>query len=182
MWTETGAIQTKMSNDTGEGTILVCRIEVPQYTDHLSIWFLNTGKSGAQYWDSNFGKNYIFRFVVEDLENEHVEIVHDPNGPLSWFNVEVTASPDVSDLAVLYRIMNDPAASQEDKRLPLTPEGPPDGAGKRKWKGSAPVPEKAVVRFTFAYNAYGNPHTDTNSGKGYLTWRGAERDTQAGVL
>lgn len=183
MWSETGAILTKVSDDTGEGTMMICRIDLPPDADHLTVWFLNTGKSGAQYWDSNSGRNYVFRFVVEDLLIDSVEVVHDPKDPMSWFRIEVKASQEVSGLGVLYRIMNDPAAVREvDTLLPLTPAGPPDSEGKCKWSGSAPVPENAVVRFTMAYNSYGNPHADTNNGKGYLTWIGSKPDPQAGVL
>jgi len=182
LWSETGAILTKVGNDPGEGTMMICRVDLPQDADHLTVWFLNTGKSGAQFWDSNFGRNYIFRFVVEDLHIHFAEVFHDPHDPLSWFRIEVLASPEISDLAVLYRIMNQPSAVlEEDVRLPLTP-GPPDSEGRCKWSASTPVPENAVVRFTLAYNTYGNPHADTNSGNGYLTWIGAEPNPQAGVV
>jgi hypothetical protein len=182
LWSETGVVLTKLSNEPGEGTMMTCGITLPEDADHLTVWFLNTGKSGAQFWDSNFGRNYIFRFVVEDLDIESVAVVRDAKGPLSWFKIEVAALAEVSDLAVLYRIMNDPSAGREDKRLELTSIGTPDSAGRLKWSASTPVPENAAVRFTFAYNAYGNPHADTNSGKGYLTWAGAKKDLAAGVL
>ncbi|HLK66128.1 MAG TPA: DUF6209 family protein [Bryobacteraceae bacterium] len=176
LWSETGTVLTKLSNDPGEGTMMMCRIDVPADADHLTIWFLNTGRSGADYWDSNYGANYIFRFVVEDLQLDFAEVAH------GSFRIELTASSEVSDLAVLYRIMNDPSAIREvDTRQPLT-ASEPDGAGNRRWSGSAAVPENAVVRFTLAYTAYGNPHADTNSGKGYLTWSGAKADPQAGVV
>ncbi|MEO8131321.1 MAG: DUF6209 family protein, partial [Bryobacteraceae bacterium] len=89
MWTESGAIQTKMSNDTAEGTIMVCRLDIPHDIDHVSIWFENTGKSGAEYWDSRNGQNYIFRFVAVDIEVDAVKVVPDPEKPLAWFHVDV---------------------------------------------------------------------------------------------
>jgi len=182
LWSETGVVRTKLTDELGSGTMMICRISIPENADHLSVWFLNTGKSGAQFWDSNLGRNYIFRFVVEDFNVSSVAVVHDAKGPLSWFNIEVAALPEVSDLTVLYRIMNNPAADPEDKRLALTSAGPPDSDGRLKWSGSVPVPEDAVVRFSFAYNAYGNPHADSNSGRGYLTWSGAKQNPEAGVL
>ena len=182
LWSETGTILTKESNEPGEGTMMLGRVDLPKDADHFTVWFLNTGKSGAEFWDTNFGRNYVFRFVVDDLTIESVAVVKDPNRPLSWFRVAISASPEISDLAVLYRIMNGPSPDKEDQSLPLIPAGPPDSGGSRKWTGTTPVPETAVVRFTFTYNAYGNPHSDTNSGKGYLTWFGAQRDTEAGVL
>jgi hypothetical protein len=102
----TGAMQTKMSNDTAEGTIMVCHIDIPPDVDHVTLWFLTTGESGAQYWDSNFGKNYIFRFMVDDFDVDLVEVVHDPAKPVAWFRIEVTAAPDVTGMDVVYRIVN----------------------------------------------------------------------------
>lgn len=182
LWSETGTILTKTGDEPGEGTMMVGTIDLPLDAGNLVLWFLNTGKSGAQFWDSNNGRNYVFRFVVEDLDITSVEVVHDAHDPLSWFRIEVAATPEVNDPAVLYRIMNDPSAPRDvDHRLPLT-AGPTDSAGKRRWSGTASVPEGAVVRFTLAFTAHGDPHADTNSGNGYLTWAGAQRNTEAGVL
>jgi hypothetical protein len=183
LWSESGTVRTKVTNDPGEGTMMIGRINLPPDADHLTVWFLNTGKSGAEFWDSNVSRNYVFRFVTEDLRIEFAQVVPDANDPLNWFRIEVLATDEVSDLAVLYRIMNDPSAVRElDVRLPLDAQGSSDFAGDRRWSGSAPVPEHAVVRFTLAYTSYGNPHADTNSGKGYLTWPGAQSNPQAGVV
>lgn len=183
MWSETGEIQTKITDEVGEGTMMLCRIEVPHDADHLTLWFLNTGTSGAEYWDSNFGRNYIFRFVVEDLEIVSVGVERSSTTRKERFQIEVQASSAVEDVAVLYRIMNDPAAPKDkDMRLELKTDLPISVSEKRKWSGSAPVPADAVVRFTVTYLSYGNAHADTNSGKGYLTWAGAQRNREAGVL
>jgi Family of unknown function (DUF6209) len=174
---ETGEILTKITHEPGEGTMMVGRIWLPEDADHLTVWFLNTGRSSAQYWDSNFARNYVFRFVVEDLQIERVAV------DASGFHIEILASPEVEDLAVLYRIMNAPDAHKEqDTRFNLTLHDPADPSAKRRWSGTIPVPKGAVVRFVLAYTSYGNPHSDTNSGKGYLTWAGAERNREAGVL
>jgi Family of unknown function (DUF6209) len=184
---EIGATQTKMSHDTAEGTILVCRIAIPQGVDHVTLWFRKTDPSGAQSWDSDYGKNYIFRFMIEDFDIDSVEVAPDPAKPMAWFRVQATAAPDISDLGVFYQVMNQPAgphlrAPHPQEFLALLPESPPDVSGKRKWSGAAPVPQNAVIKLTFSYHAWGNVHTDTNSGHGYLTWPGARKDPQAGVL
>lgn len=187
LWTQTGAIQTKMSNDTAEGTVMVCHIDIPDDVDHVTLWFLNTGKSGAQYWDSNFGKNYIFRFMVEDFQVDVAEVVSDPAKPMDWFVIKATAAPDLTDLVVEYRVVNQPAGtpvgeSSPPESMQLETAGPPATSGKRKWSGTAPVPQNAVIKFSFKYTAWGNVHSDSNSGHGYTTWPGAKRDPQAGVL
>ena len=185
--TETGALQTKMSNDTAEGTIMVCHIDIPPGVDHITLWFLNTGKSGAEYWDSDSGKNYIFRFIVDDFDVDLVEVVADSAKPMAWFRVDVSAAPEVTNMGVVYRVVNQPAGGPTHESLPheylaLAPAGPPDSPGRRKWSGSAPVPQNAVIKLSFRYEAWGNVHTDTNSGHGYTTWPGAKPDHQAGVL
>jgi hypothetical protein len=179
LWSESGKILHKITDEPGEGTMMIGRIDLPDSADHLTIWFLNTGKSGAECWDSNEGCNYIFRFVVEDLHVVAVGVIPDDNAPLSWFRIDVMALDEVDEVVISYRVMNDPAGGL-DRSQPLTP-GTIDG-NERHWTGSAPVPEHAVVRFTLGYSAYGVPHTDTNSGKGYLTWTDAKRNIEMGVL
>jgi hypothetical protein len=168
---KTGRLLTKVTLDTGEGTMITGQIEIPGDADHLTIWFLNVGKSGEQYWDSNHGKNYIVRFTTEDIDIDSVEV----SGGM--FRIAVNASPEISDLAVHYRIMNTPAGpnAAPEQVLRLTRSG-------EKWSGSVPVLEGAVIRFTVHYQAYGNPYADTNNGKGYLTWAGAVADHEAGVV
>jgi hypothetical protein len=182
LWTESGAIQSKMSNDTAEGTIMVCSIQIPPDVDHVSLWFLNAGKSGAEYWDSNFGKNYIFRFVVADLDVESVKVVQVPGTHQSQFEVDLTAAPDVSQVGVSYWITNASPPAAAPSYLALSPTGPPDTSGHLKWSGAVAVPQNAVVKFSFVYSAWGNQHEDTNGGHRYLSWPGAVYDRAAGVL
>lgn len=182
LWTESGAIQSKMSNDTAEGTIMVCSIQIPEGVDHVSIWFLNTGKSGAKYWDSNFGQNYIFRFVVADFEVESAKVIPVAENSHAQFELEVKAAPDVSGIGASYWVANAAVPAVAPSWFALSPVGAPDESGWQKWAGSLAVPKNAVVRFTFRYSAWGNEHVDTNSDHGYLTWPGAVRDPQAGVL
>jgi len=182
LWTESGAIQSKMSNDTAEGTIMVCSIEIPEGVDHVSIWFLNTGKSGAEYWDSNSGRNYIFRFAVADFEVKSAKVVPVAENSHAEFEVEVKAAPDVSAIGVSYWIANAEVRAVAPSWFALSRAGVPDDSGWQQWTGSLRVPENAVMRFTFAYTAWGNEHVDTNGDRGYTTWPGAERDPQAGVL
>ena len=178
-----GAIQTKMSNDTAEGNIMVCSIDIPAGVDHLTLWFLGTYASGARYWDSNFGKNFFFRFMVEDFDVDRCEVLPDATKPIAWFQVDLTTAPDVTDIGIDYQVVNQPAGWQSPHEfLALSASGESDTSGNRKWSGSAPVPRNAVIKLAFRYHAWGNEHFDTNSGHGYTTWPGARSDPQAGVL
>ena len=182
LWSETGEILTKLGDEPGEGTMMNCNIDLPADADHLTLWFLNTGKSGAQFWDSNFGRNYIFRFVANDFHIISVRVVRDTTKPIGWFELQIVAQPEIYNLIALCRIMNDPAQVKTEQHLALTPFSSLDSEGLRPWFGRMPVSEDAVVQFTITYNAYGNSHRDTNSGKGYLTWPGAVRNIEAAVL
>jgi hypothetical protein len=182
LWSETGEVLTKRSTEVGEGTMMTGRITIPADAESLTIWFVNTGSSGAEYWDSHFGQNYQFRFVVEDLEIDSVAMTRDPKGEAAQFQISVTAESEVSELAATYRVMNHDAPTAPLHRLPLAPLEQRTPADKRQWQGSAPVPPDAAVRFTLSYRIDGEIHTDTNSGYGYLTWPGAERNVEAGVL
>jgi hypothetical protein len=182
LWSETGKVLTKLDNEPGEGTMMISKIELPADADHLTLWFLNTGETRAQFWDSNFGRNYIFRFVANDFHITSVHVVPDTTKPISRFEMQIVAQPEIYDLIAIYRIMNDPAQPNIEHHLALTPSPFLNSEGLRPWSGRTAVPENAVVQFTITYNAYGNPHRDTNSGKGYLTWPGAVRNVEAAVL
>lgn len=182
LWSETGEVLTKVDNEPGEGTMMICSIELPADADHLTLWFLNTGKTGAQFWDSNFDRNYIFRFVTNDFHITSVRVVPDTTKPMSWFEMQIVAQPEIYDLIAAYGIMNAPTQTKTEHHLVLTPSSSLNSEGLRPWSGRTPVPQNAVVQFTITYNAYGNPHRDTNSGKGYLTWPGAVRNVEAAVL
>jgi hypothetical protein len=48
----------------GTDEILKAHIDIPADTTEVILWFSNSGRSGQEYWDSNFEKNY--RFSVND--------------------------------------------------------------------------------------------------------------------
>ena len=84
----------ELSLEAGEGTMMRGQIELPADADHLALWFLNTGATGAQYWDSNSGTNFVFRFVAEDLEVESAKVTRDAHAARSWFRVAISATAE----------------------------------------------------------------------------------------
>ena len=52
----------------GTDSVLKGNFTVPTDSNEAIIWFLNTGKSGNVYFDSDFGKNYRFPVAAEVLE------------------------------------------------------------------------------------------------------------------
>jgi hypothetical protein len=176
----TGVVLHKRDNVPGEGTMMLADINIDPHAEYLSVWFRNTGKSGAQYWDSDFGRNYRFRFVVQDLHIDLVRVAPVQGKPQSTFHIDVSTRPEVSQLAVVYRIINDQSHHPPELRLPLSPQGLE--SGKRHWSADSVVSEGAVVKFSLFYTAAGTSYHDTNSGKEYLTWAGSKPNSEAGVL
>ena len=45
-------------------------LSIPSGSEEATIWFLNTGRTGNEYYDSDFGKNYRFSVVpgISDIE------------------------------------------------------------------------------------------------------------------
>ncbi len=63
----------KKAKDANEATILKGVFTVPSGSEETVIWFLNTGDTGNEYYDSDFGKNYRFPVLPETVETEVAE-------------------------------------------------------------------------------------------------------------
>jgi len=175
----TGVVLHKRDSEPGEGTMISADIGIDPKAEHLALWFRNTGKSGAEYWDSDYGRNYRFRFVVQDLHIDLVRVAPLQGKPQSTFHIDVSSNMEVSELSVTYRVINDKSLHPPELRLPLLPK---DQQGGKHWSAESVVPEGAVVKFSLFYTADGIPYHDTNSGKEYVTWAGSKPDREAGVL
>jgi len=60
----------KKTKDAAAETFLKGVLSVPAGSREAIIWFLNTGKTGIKYYDSDFGKNYRFPVVPVIIETE----------------------------------------------------------------------------------------------------------------
>lgn len=169
LWSETGVIRAKAGNDVGEGTMMKGTIVVPADAEEVIVWFLNTGRSGREYWDSNYGANYHFRFVGEDIKVEHAAVVSSPQQPTDRFEVMISAAPDVEGVGVKYSVVNTAPAPPLESQAELVPSRAGGAGGRRTWSNDdVAVPHGAVVYFTVAYRARGRTYTDDNNRKGYL--------------
>jgi hypothetical protein len=66
---ETSGARKKVS----EATVLKGVFSIPSGSEEAVIWFVNTGTSGHEYYDSAFGNNYRFPVLPEAAETEVVE-------------------------------------------------------------------------------------------------------------
>jgi hypothetical protein len=64
----------KKVKEINEKTILKGVFRVPSGSEEAVIWFLNTGNSGNEYYDSDFGNNYRFPVLPETVETENPDV------------------------------------------------------------------------------------------------------------
>ena len=55
------------------GKLLKGVLPIPSGSEEAIIWFLNTGQTGNEYYDSDFGKNYRFPVLTNTIETEIAE-------------------------------------------------------------------------------------------------------------
>jgi hypothetical protein len=161
--TPTGQVVARIADDPAEATFMTTSIDIPDDAQELIMWFLNTGQSGRQFWDSNEGANYIFRFTSLDIQGENATVVSDPETPFGGFEVSVTALPEVADVVVNFEVINNPPDDPFAGNVPLVAGELEDG--RRTWAVSGvAVPRGANIRFQFTYAVGGRTYVDDNDG------------------
>jgi len=154
----------RYSNDPVEATLMRTSIDIPEDAEELIVWFLNTGRSGMEYWDSDYGANYVFRFTSIDIQGEEASVSSDPQTPYSGFNVSVSALATVSSVAVTFDVVNNPP-DQPFSRTVTMAAGALDENGRRPWSLSGfAVPYQARIRFSFVYVVSGRTFVDDDDG------------------
>jgi len=155
--TPTGQVVSRFSDDPVEATMMTTSIDIPADADELILWFMNTGQSGFEYWDSDYGLNYIFRFTSIDIQGENATVAGDA------FAVDITSLPAIENVHVNFKIINHPplAGSVPLVRGIIT-------NGRRAWSAHGiAVPAGANVWFTFTYTIDGRSFIDDNDGAGF---------------
>lgn len=164
--TPTGQVVTRIADDPVEATFMTTSIDIPDDAEELILWFLNTGQSGQQFWDSDYGANYIFRFTSIDIQGESATVVSDPETPYGGFQVSLSALPVVENVVVHFTVINNPPDQPFTGSVPLV-----SGAlveGRRAWEvAGVAVPRGANIRFQFTYTVDSRTFTDDNDGAGF---------------
>jgi hypothetical protein len=159
---ETGIVTTKRTPLPEGGTMMKTQVRVPANAQEVILWFVNSGRSGAVYYDSDYGRNYTFRFVSRDIRVLSATVVSDPQTPYSGFGVEVSAAPEISQVSVHFTVLNNPVPFSGTVALQKT-------GSDNIWSASGiGVPYRAVIRFEILYVVDGSTYTDDNHGQGYL--------------
>lgn len=162
----TGQIVTRIAEDPYEATFMTTAIEIPEDAELLILWFAATGPSGEELWDGDNGANYWFRFTSLDIQGENATVAFDPAASDAAFEVSLTAVPEVEDVAVHFKVINNPPDQPFTGSVPLTARAVENG--RRTWEaGGVAVPGGANVRFAFTYKVAGRTFTDDNDGTGF---------------
>jgi len=139
---------------------------IPPSARDVTLWFLNTGRSGREFWDSDYGANYCFRFPLLDLELVSANVISTSPTPYSGFQTQVLAVQEVTAITVNY-------SAQGHGGEPLKGSVPlmlsaDDPAGRGLWSvAGVAVPYQSTVRFSFQYTVGGRTFLDDNGGKSF---------------
>jgi hypothetical protein len=154
---------------TGQGTMLHAWSEVPKDAQEVVIWFSYVDRSGITHWDSEYGDNYVFRFLTRDLAILDAVVMSDPQTPYSNFGVRVAAVPAISKITVRFRTLNDPSKSSSRSEVELQRTSETDDHGIAIWSNSTtPVPYHAVIAFDLVYIVDGRSFTNDNQGRYFI--------------
>jgi hypothetical protein len=157
-----GVLQHAGTTAQGIGPTLKGEFVIPDDAAWIEIWFTFPNLAGGIEYDSNYGSNYKFRFVDQDLEVLDAAVEHDDKLPLDRLTCRVRASAAVEQVNLRYRIVNNPSGGDR-KVVPLA------RTGDTLWEMSGErVPHRAVVQFDIEFWIAGERYKDDNQGKYYL--------------
>jgi hypothetical protein len=153
-----GRIITRIADDPYEANFMTTAIEIPDDAEMLILWFM--GESGPVLWDSAHGANYSFRFTSLDIQGEQATVT-------DGFQVSLTALPEVDNVTVHFKVINNPPGEPFEGNVPLLAGDVENG--RRTWQNSGvAVPPEANIRFHFTYAVDGRTFTDDNDGTGFF--------------
>ena len=151
----------------GIGPTLKGEFMVPADADWIEIWFRFVDQQGRNVYDSDYGKNFKFRFLAEDVDITHASVAHDAASPLDKLWCRVEASPSVSAIRVRYRVLNTHPPTDR-KVVPLEKSGEA-ASGRIVWElRDESVPHRAVVQFDVEYWVDGERFKENNQGSYFL--------------
>ena len=152
---------------------------IPGDAAWVSVWFTYQGAGGRVFYDSNFGKNFRFRFYRDEIEILQTDVIDDPGQPLGRFVCRVAANRCVQRVIARYRVVNrQPVAP--DTSVDLQHTGESDEHGHPIWEThDVLVPKDAVIAYDLVYFADDRPFKDNNQGNYFLACDPRKRE-QAG--
>jgi uncharacterized protein DUF6209 len=143
-------------------------VTIPEDADWVTIWFSYKSGDGREVYDSNWGKNYRFRFYREEISILDSFIRDLPDKPLNEFVCRIASDPKVEWMKVRYRVDNvRPLPPMTVVDLHRTDQVTKDGKIVWETRGVL-VPNDAVVAYDIVYSIDGRPFKDNNQGSFFL--------------
>jgi Family of unknown function (DUF6209) len=152
---------------TGQGSMLSVQVDVPPDAERFSVWFSYTAASGETRYDSDYGANYRFGFPCREIEVARATATRQPDEPNDRFDLTVSATDSVEDVAVVFYLVADPACVKQEVGLQRTNGIGVSGLGP-SWSAGIDVPHGAIIRFKVCYRIGGRRLADDNTGAYYL--------------
>jgi Family of unknown function (DUF6209) len=162
----TGTLHDIDIDYTGQGSMLHGQFHILGHCDEVVVWFSYQDRTGRTRWDSDYGANYRFRFVSEDLKFLNSEV--ESGDAVDQLKVQLTAAPEIERVIVRYRIVNDLTKPTQEYLVELSPTNQRDSDGGRLWSLAIPLPRGAVVAYDVLYFVSGRRFKDDNSGRYFV--------------
>jgi hypothetical protein len=151
---------------TGQGSMLHGQFHLLAYCEEVVAWFSYQDRTGRTRWDSDYGANYRFRFVSEDLKFLNSEV--ESGDAVDQLKVQLAAAPEIERVIVRYRIVNDLIKPTQEYLVELSPTNQRDSDGGCLWSLAIPLPHGAVVAYDILYFVRGRRFKDDNSGRYFV--------------
>lgn len=137
--------------------------DIPQQAEEMTIWFKNIGRSERIAYDSDYGKNFIFRFPEKDILNVNPKLTRLWESSESSFTVYIDTHAKVDYINIRAKIEKDNEI--EDLHINCAHEDI-----KRDSKGFylySTVPYGAKISFYIIYWVDGRKYIANNNGEMY---------------
>jgi hypothetical protein len=157
---------------TGQGSMLRGTLNVPPDALFVELWSALSAPDGT-HWDSDYGRNFWFRFPFQDIPVIAATVTPDNKGTAE-LRLDIEAEPNVDGAVVRYYDMSQ--RTQVIKREEALSLVGPIGAH-RKWTYAETVAANAAIRFKLYYWVGGRRYKDDNSSKYYVADIPATRET-----
>jgi hypothetical protein len=162
----TGTLHDVDIDYTGQGSMLHGQFHILAHCEEVVAWFSYQDRTGRTRWDSDYGANYRFRLVSEDLKFLNSEV--ESGDAVDQLKVQLAAAPAIEWVIVRYRIVNDLTKSTQEYLVELSPTNQRDSDGGRLWSLAIPLPRGAVVAYDVLYFVSGRRFKDDNSGRYFV--------------
>jgi hypothetical protein len=159
-----------------DGAVLRTTFTVPSDAEWVMVWFSYTDSDGHTLYDSDFGKNFMFRFLARDLMLLEAAVVSEAGRPTATFICRVSTAPEVDSVRVRYRITNQ--RPEPPRRVVELSQGPgPDVSARRIWEArDITVPPHSTLAFDLQYFVGDRIFKDDNQGQYFLAMDPAVRE------